>query len=144
MMQRKKVMKSENEWREILSPEEYHVLREKGTEPPYTGKYYSFKKRGTYFCIACGAPLFSSEDKYDSGTGWPSFAKPFDGGAVEERLDKRHGVVRTEVVCSRCEGHLGHLFSDGPEPSKMRYCINSLSLEFKSVSHLKPLIPPRI
>lgn len=128
-----KVMKSEMEWKEILSPEEYHVLREKGTEPPFTGKYNSFKRKGVYVCAACGSPVFSSESKYDSGTGWPSFYQPMERGAVEERLDKSHGMIRTEVVCSRCEGHLGHLFHDGPEPTGMRYCINSLSLDFKAM-----------
>lgn len=126
-----KVDKSDQEWKEELSPEEYRVLREKGTERAFTGEYNDFKKKGTFTCAACGNELFSSNTKYDSGSGWPSFYKPVDENAVEEKKDKSHGMVRTEVLCNNCGGHLGHVFPDGPQPTGMRYCINSVSLDFK-------------
>jgi peptide-methionine (R)-S-oxide reductase len=124
-----KVQKTEQEWRQELDPERYHVLREAGTEPPFTGAYTHSKEDGIYRCGACGNELFSSDTKFDSGTGWPSFTEPAVADAVELRSDASHGMVRTEVVCRRCGGHLGHVFDDGPGPDAQRYCINSLSLD---------------
>lgn len=125
------VLLSEEEWRAKLTPEEYRVLREKGTEPAFTGEYNNSKTKGMYLCAACGAELFDSDAKYDSGSGWPSYYKPADPNAVKEIKDLSHGMVRTEVVCSNCGGHLGHVFDDGPQPTGMRYCINSVSLDLK-------------
>ena len=122
---------SESEWRERLAPEEYHVLREAGTEPAFAGRYYNNHEQGCYLCSGCALPLFDSADKYDSGSGWPSFTEPAEDEAVIEHRDDSHGMVRTEVRCARCDGHLGHLFPDGPPPTGNRYCINSLSLRFK-------------
>ncbi|GGN56107.1 peptide methionine sulfoxide reductase MsrB [Novosphingobium indicum] len=119
------------EWREKLSPEQYHVLREGGTERAFTGKYEKNKAEGMYYCAGCGAPLFSSDTKYNSGSGWPSYTAPVEGEAVDEHRDMSHGMIRTEVTCAKCEGHLGHVFPDGPGPTGLRYCINSASLEFK-------------
>ena len=121
---------SEEQWRERLSPEQYHVLREAGTERAFTGKYEKNKADGIYKCAGCGLPLFDSEHKYESGSGWPSYTAPVDDDAVEEVSDTSHGMVRTEVRCAKCEGHLGHVFPDGPGPDGLRYCINSASLEF--------------
>ena len=120
------------EWRAKLTPEQYRILREHGTERAFTGKYEKNKAEGEYVCAACGQPLFESEDKYDSRSGWPSFTRPAEPNAVEEHTDMSHGMARTEVVCSRCEGHLGHVFPDGPrEQGGLRYCINSAALDFK-------------
>jgi peptide-methionine (R)-S-oxide reductase len=119
------------EWRERLSPEQYQILREAGTERAFTGKYEQNKAAGMYKCAGCGAPLFSSDTKYNSGSGWPSYYQPLDPEAVDEHSDVSHGMVRTEVRCAKCEGHLGHVFPDGPAPTGLRYCINSASLDFE-------------
>jgi peptide-methionine (R)-S-oxide reductase len=124
-----KLKKTEAEWREELSPEEYDVLRQQGTERAFTGTYWDEKSPGVYRCRGCGQELFHSDTKFDSGTGWPSFFDPMDSNAVETRPDNSHFMRRTEVVCTRCGGHLGHVFEDGPNPTGLRYCINSCSLQ---------------
>ena len=129
-----KLKRTDAEWRASLTPEQYRILRQGGTEPPGSGELLDAKGEGEFRCAACGTPLFASEAKYDSGSGWPSFTEPMDDDAVSEIVDSSHGMVRTEVRCATCEGHLGHVFPDGPGPEGLRYCINSASLDFRDSS----------
>ena len=126
------IEKTDEEWKKTLSADQYYVLRQQGTEPAFTGKYHNHKAKGTYICAACGNELFSSETKFRSGTGWPSFYQPVSERNVGTEVDRSYGMVRTEVHCGRCGGHLGHIFEDGPRPTGLRYCINSVSLDFKA------------
>ncbi len=125
-----KIIKSEQQWRELLSPESFRVTRQKGTERAFTGEYWDHFQPGIYTCVACGTPLFASDTKFDAGCGWPSYFEPLNPNNVREETDTTHGMVRTEVLCNVCDAHLGHVFPDGPPPTGLRYCINSLSLRF--------------
>ncbi|MCH4248394.1 peptide-methionine (R)-S-oxide reductase MsrB [Acinetobacter populi] len=127
-----KVNKTDREWQRELSPEEYRITRQKGTEPAFQGKYWNSKAEGTYYCRCCNTPLFSSETKYDSGSGWPSFYRPINNSNIDEHTDQTHGMVRTEITCHVCDAHLGHVFEDGPEPTGLRYCVNSASLKLNT------------
>ena len=129
-MENKEIPATEAEWKAKLSPEQYYVLREKGTERAFTGAFYLTKDKGVYKCAGCGNELFNSDMKFDSHCGWPSFDKEIQGGKIKTHIDKTHGMVRTEIICAKCGGHLGHLFDDGPTETGLRYCVNSLSLEF--------------
>lgn len=124
------LVKTDEEWKKILTPEQYYVLREKGTDRPFTGKYYQMTDKGVYLCAGCGTELFTSDMKFDSHCGWPSFDKAMEGGKIKTVVDRSHGMIRTEILCAKCGGHLGHLFDDGPTETGLRYCVNSTSINF--------------
>ena len=128
-MNKERVIKTNEEWQKKLTPEQFSICRQKGTERAFTGKYYNCKIKGTYVCLCCGNPLFSSETKYDSGSGWPSYYRPLNEDVIKTEIDDSHGIHRIEVMCSACDAHLGHVFEDGPQPTGLRYCINSVSLD---------------
>jgi peptide-methionine (R)-S-oxide reductase len=127
----KRIDRSNDEWRALLTPQQYQVCRERGTERAFTGEYFDCKDTGMYHCVACGSELFSSQDKYDSGTGWPSFTAPVDEDAIRNETDSSHGMSRTEVLCASCDSHLGHVFADGPGPTGQRFCLNSAALKLR-------------
>ena len=129
-----KVVKTEGEWKEVLTDEQFYVTRQAGTERAFSGEYWSHKEKGLYSCVCCGSELFRSDAKFDSGCGWPSYFEPVSVGAITERRDLSHGMIRTEVICARCDAHLGHVFLDGPPPTGLRYCINSASIRFSDVA----------
>ena len=131
MTEHEKIAKSDSEWREQLNSDQYHVTRQAGTEPPFSGAYTNEKTVGTYRCVCCSLPLFRSDAKFDSGCGWPSFFEPLEGANLGELRDESHGRIRTEIRCTRCDAHLGHVFPDGPPPTGLRYCINSVSLDLE-------------
>ena len=131
MTEHEKIAKSDSEWREQLNSDQYHVTRQAGTEPPFSGAYTNEKTVGTYRCVCCSLPLFRSDAKFDSGCGWPSFFEPLEGANLVELRDESHGRIRTEIRCTRCDAHLGHVFPDGPPPTGLRYCINSVSLDLE-------------
>jgi peptide-methionine (R)-S-oxide reductase len=130
----KTINRSEAEWKKILTPQQFEVLRQKGTDAPYTGKYYTTTDEGVYHCAACGAQLFTSDMKFESSCGWPSFDQAMEGGTIKTQIDRSHGMIRTEILCGKCGGHLGHLFDDGPTKTGLRYCVNSTSLNFVKAS----------
>lgn len=132
-----KIQKTDAEWRKQLSQEQYEVTRRKGTEPPFCGTFFDHKQDGTYFCVCCNLPLFSSSQKFKSGTGWPSFFQPIDENNIVYHQDMSYGMRRTEIACARCDAHLGHVFDDGPKPTGLRYCVNSVSLQFEPEDHQK-------